>query len=397
VSDEPARRSVGPIELFRAFLVIGLTAFGVAALQDVRSVPVRRGWLELEDVDEGLGVVQLYPGATMMDLVAYVGYRTGRIRGAIAAAAGFVAPSLLLVLGLSWAYVEYGALGPVGDLLVGLNAIVVGVIANVGLDFAGQHLRGWLGAALASMAFAVALLGGNVLWVVPGALIIGAAFMAPRSSREPRRGVVPVSRRRLALSLVPAVVVAAGVVVAAVLPGILAELTVTMAKVGAVAFGNGYTILPVLQQNVVDVHHWLSLSAFGAGIAFGQLTPGPILITAVFVGFVVAGWWGSILAAVAIFAPSVAMTIVAAEIYPALRGVAGVRGAITGVMAAFVGLLASVVVVLGRQIVEVPAALVLASCSLAAVRLLRWNLLAVFAAGLAAWAVYLGLNGLLHR
>jgi chromate transporter len=386
---------VGTLELFRVFFVIGLTAFGAAVLQSLRSVPVKRGWLRREEIDEGLGLVQLYPGAMMVDLVAYVGYRTGRIRGALVATTGFVAPSLLLVLGLSWAYVQYGTTGGIGDFVVGLDAIVVGVVASVAWDFARQHLRGKLGAALALAALAVGILGANLLWAVLGALIVGALFLRPAREglAEADRGVVRISRHRLALALVPAAVVAAGACVAMLAPGTLATLTADMAKIGAVAFGNGYTILPVLQQDVVDTHHWLSLSAFGAGIAFGQATPGPILITAVFVGFIVAGWWGGILAAVGIFAPSVAMTIVAAEIYPYLRRLAWVRGAITGIMAAFVGLLGGVVLSLGRQVLGIRAALVLAAGALAAVRAFRWNLLLVFGAGLAAWAVYLALGG----
>jgi chromate transporter len=160
-----------------------------------------------------------------------------------------------------------------------------------------------------------------------------------------------------------------------------------------VAFGNGSTILPVLQQDVVGLHHWLTPQAFAAGVGFGQVTPGPFLITASFVGFQVAGWWGGILSAVAIFAPSVAMTVVAAEVYPSLRHLAPVRGAIRGIMAVFVGLLATVVLSLGRQVLPVPAALVLSAGALVAVRSFRWNLLAVFGAGLALWAIYLLLGG----
>jgi chromate transporter len=166
-----------------------------------------------------------------------------------------------------------------------------------------------------------------------------------------------------------------------------------MTKIGAVAFGNGATILPVLQQDSVTTHHWLSAKDFGVGIALGQATPGPLLITATFVGFRVAGWWGGILAAVAIFAPSVAMTTVMAELYPYLRRVAAVRGAIRGVMAAFVGLLAVVVYSIGHAVRPVPAAWVLALAVLVAARWLKWNVPTLFAAGLAMWAIYLMLGG----
>lgn len=139
--------TVGLFELFGTFFVIGLTAFGMAILASIRSVPARRGWLSREDVDEGVGLVQLYPRAMMMDLVAYVGYRTRRIRGAMLATPGFITPSL--VLGLSWAYAEFRAVSGVRDLVTGLDAIVVGVVASVALDFAARHARGKVEAVLA--------------------------------------------------------------------------------------------------------------------------------------------------------------------------------------------------------------------------------------------------------
>ena len=116
-------------------------------------------------------------------------------------------------------------------------------------------------------------------------------------------------------------------------------------------------------------------------------------MTAAFVGYHVAGWWGGIVAALAIFAPSVALTTIAAEAYPHLRHLAWVRGAIRGIMAAFVGLLATVTLSLGRLVLPSPAALALAAAALVAVRVFRWNLPVVFGAGLAAWAIYLALGG----
>ncbi len=399
-------------ELFVTFLVIGASAFGMAIMQSIRSIPVKRGWLSREEIDEGFGLVQLYPGALMVDLVAYIGYRMRRVRGALAAVAGFVTPSLVLLLGLSWAYFTYGAHPEVRNLLVGLDALVVGVLINVAADFGSQHARDAIASIVAIGAFALAVAGANVLWAVLGGFAVGAlAWRQPTpasiGSLESKVSVSPnpvdtsaaeldaawrFSWRRLAWASVPGLIVLAIAMIAAFESGALAAVTADMSKIGAVAFGNGTAIMPILQQDSV-AHHWLTVSQFSAGVGFGQVTPGPFLSTAAFVGFAASGWWGGIAAGVAIYAPSVAMTMVVAEIYPLVRRLRFVRGAIKGVMAAFTGLLAYMVLVLARPVLPVSAAIVLAAAAFVAVRTLKWSTIVVFAAGLIVWGVYLAAGG----
>lgn len=391
--DAAGARLPGVGELFRTFLVIGASAFGMAVMQSIRSVPVKRRWLTQGEVDEGFGVVQLYPGAIMMDLAAFIGYRLRGIRGALAAAAGFLTPSLALMLGLSWAYFTYGAHPVVRDLVLGLDGLVVGVLASVAWEFGRQHARGRLRATVTAGSFLVSVAGLNVLWAVLGAFVVGAVALrgqppAASSGAEPDR---PWSWRKLALAATPAVVVAAAISVAAFATGALGAVTTDMAKIGTVAFGNGTVILPIVGQDAV-AHHWLTLRQFSAGVAFGQVTPGPFLVTAAFVGYAAAGWWGGLAAGLAIFAPSVAMTIIVGEVYPSLRRLRWVRGAIAGIMAGFTGLLAGLVLILGADVLRTPA-VALAAFAFAAARGLKWNSLAVFAAGLALWSVYLAAGG----
>ena len=384
----------GTVELFRTFLVVGVSAFGMAIMQAVRSTPVRRRWLSRHEVDEGFAVVQMYPGPIMMDLVAFIGYRLRRVRGGLAAAAGFLAPSLLLVLGMSWAYFTYGTHPEVRDLVVGLNALVVGVLVSVTLDFGAEYARAKLPAIVALGAFAVGVSGVSVLWAVLGAFAVGVVAMRGDGDAVPPATVSagPLSRRRLVLAGVPALIVVACVAVAALASGAVAALVVDMAKIGSIAFGNGTVILPILQQDAVG-HHWLTASEFSAGVAIGQVTPGPIMTTAAFVGFAAAGWWGGLAAGLAIFAPSVALTMIVGEVYPYLRRLSWVRGAIAGLMAGFTGLLASMILILGRPILPVPAALGLAGAAFVALRVLRWNTLTIFALGIAIWSVYLAAGG----
>jgi len=386
-------------ELFTTFLVVGVSAVGMGIMQAIRTVPVQRGWMAQEDIDEGMGLVQLYPGAIMVDLITYIGYRLRGIRGALVSVVAFVGPSLVLLLGLSWAFFTYGSHPVVIDLAIGLEALVVGVLVNLALDFGAQHATGTIPALVALGAFAVEAAGQNVLWAVFGALVVGALALGPaagKSGATPAADTTPspvsISWSRLALATVPGLVIVAGVVVAALSPGALAAVSADMAKTGAVAFGNGTAIMPILQQDAV-AHHWLTLRQFGVGVGFGQVTPGPFLSTASFVGYAAAGWWGGVAAGLAIYAPSVAMTMIVAEVYPVFRRFAWVRGAIVGVMAAFTGLLAGLVLVLGRPVLPVPAAIGLAGAAFVAVRVLKWNTLVVFAAGLAVWVVYLAAGG----
>jgi chromate transporter len=399
VGAEVAPTSPMLIELFTTFVVVGVSAVGMGIMQAIRSVPVERGWMSQEDIDEGMGLVQLYPGAIMVDLITYIGYRLRGIRGALVSVVAFVGPSLVLLLGLSWAFFTYKSHPVITDLAVGVEALVVGVLVNLTIDFGAEHASGRLTALVALGAFAVEVAGQNVLWAVLGALVIGALALSPGSAKPgaaQHAGRAPaamsISWSRLALATVPGLVVVAGAVVAAASPGALAAVSAAMAKIGAVAFGNGTAIMPLLQQSAVE-HHWLTLRQFGVGVGLGQVTPGPFLSTAAFVGYGAAGWWGGIAGGLAIYAPSVAMTMVVAEIYPVFRRLTWVRGAIMGVMAAFTGLLAGMVLVLGRPVLSVPAAVGLAGAAFVAVRVLKWNMLLVFAAGLCVWIVYLVLGG----
>ena len=156
--------------------------------------------------------------------------------------------------------------------------------------------------------------------------------------------------------------------------------------------GNGTVVLPVLPQDAL-AHHWLTSSQFGAGVAFGQVTPGPVLTTAAFVVFAAAGWWGALAGGLAVFAPSVALTMIVGETYPYLRRLAWVRGAIAGIMAGLAGLLASMVLALDRPVFSVPPALGLAAAAFVAVRVYRLSTLFVFVAGLVVWVGYLAAGG----
>lgn len=156
-------------------------------------------------------------------------------------------------------------------------------------------------------------------------------------------------------------------------------------KIGSIAFGNGLTILPLIQADVVDTFHWLTLNQFVDGIALSQITPGPFLVIATFIGFKLSGVWGALLTTFAIFSPSFVLTLVFTEIFTYVKNLDFVRGALTGVLAAFVGLLAAMLLQMGAVIAPHPAGLIFAAASFAGVRYFKLDILWIFAGGLLLW------------
>ena len=380
---------VGLTTILLAYLQVGLTAFGFSILQKLKSLVLERGWLSEEEMNEGLALVQLYPGPIMVDFTAYVGYKLRGVPGALLATLGFVAPSFVLMLALSAAYFAAGNLPWVHPLFLGLEALVVGVVLNVTLDFGGRALKGRVEATLAVGAFAALAFKANAILIVLAALGLGALLLRPAGKGQAapgpshRAAATPV-RRWIAIGAVVAAVlaVAAG---AWALRSDVGQMALAFFKIGSVAFGSGMTILPLIQADVVDAHHWLTLSQFADGIALGQITPGPFLITAAFVGFKMGGVLGAALATFGMFSPSFAMTLIFTELFARLRNLAAFRGALAGVLAAFVGLLANVTLQLAGVGIAGPASLALAAGAFVAVRFFRLDILWVFLGGLALW------------
>ncbi|MGB9585863.1 MAG: chromate transporter, partial [Anaerolineales bacterium] len=175
----------------------------------------------------------------------------------------------------------------------------------------------------------------------------------------------------------------------------IGKLALSLFKIGAVAFGNGTTIIPLIQADVVDKYHWLTMNQFADGIALGQITPGPFLITAAFIGYKMGGWAAALLATFAMFSPSFVMTLIFTEVFSRLKNLSVVRGALAGILAAFVGLLASVILQLGKASIIAPSSLVLAAAAFVAACYYKMDIIWIFIIGLLLWAgaMTLGLIG----
>ena len=223
---------------------------------------------------------------------------------------------------------------------------------------------------LALLAAAIAMSGMNLLWAVAAGVVAGAGIRQRNAVPVVEGTGVPLRLKRLAAPLA----VCGGLLGIAIYswlkPSPLNDVIAVFMKIGAIAFGNGYTILPLIQKAAVVEHHWLTTSQLGAAIGIGQFTPGPILNVATFTGYFAAGILGAVAASVAIYAPSFGMTLIVAEAYPRFRHVEWIRSAIQGVLAAFVGLLLMVLVRLGEHALTGPLAIAVASLAFVALRYL---------------------------
>jgi len=378
--------------IFTSYFIVGLTAFGMAILQKLKALVMDNKWLSEEEMNDGLAMVQLYPGPLMVDFAAYVGYKLRGVWGATLATLGFILPSFVLMSVLSAFYFAAGNLPWVHPLFLGLEALVVGVLFNVTLEMGGRNIQQRTQAVIMLLAFGALLFKVNAVLIVLVALGLGAWLIRPipgagknAGAGKPSPKIEPFSSKRWAAIAVVVAVILAVVAFSWSLKSEIGGLALSLFKIGSVAFGNGSAIIPLIQYEAVEAHPWMSLSQFADGIALGQITPGPFLITATFIGYKLAGFWGGLLATFAIFSPSFAMTLVFTEVFARIRNLKPVRGALAGVMASFVGLLAVVLLQLGGLALTGPAAFVLAGAAFVAVRWFKVDILWVFVGGLAVW------------
>jgi chromate transporter len=195
----PERLPVALLTLFLTALEIGAVAFGFAMLHKIKAVVVKRQWMSEEEVNEGVALVQLYPGPIMVDLVAYVGYKLRGVPGALTATLGFVLPSFASMLVLSAAYFALGTLAWSHLLFLGLDALVIGIIVHATLDVAQRTLTGRLEAAIALAAFIALQFDLNAFLIVLLALVSGAWLLRPAGAQDQAR--VPPTRRRRPVSI----------------------------------------------------------------------------------------------------------------------------------------------------------------------------------------------------
>ena len=330
--------------LFLALLRLGLTAFGGPAMVAyIGDLAVRkRRWLSDEAFADGVALCQSIPGATAMQTAAYVGLRTRGAAGALAAFVGFGLPAFAFMLVLSGVYTVTRDLHSVASAFRGLHVIVVALIANAVVTFGRSSIKGWRDAVLAGGAAIFLLFRGSPILAILAAAVVAALLY--RGASLPMKPVRTGPRSRPIASVIVPAILAGGAALAVlfVADRRLFDLATVMVKVDLFAFGGGFASVPVMLHQVVNVRNWMDGRTFMDGIALGQITPGPIVITATFVGYQIAGLIGAIIGTVAIFSPSFLMLLITAPYLGRLQNSLLFRRALRGVLGSFVGLLLAV-------------------------------------------------------
>jgi len=359
--------------LFLAFLRLGATAFGgpaTVAYIGNRAVDKHR-WLSQELFQDGVALCQSIPGATAMQTAAYVGLRAGGPAGALAAFVGFGLPAFVLMIILSALYQKTQDLQPVIAAFRGLHLIVISLIANAAVNFGRSSIRNWRDLLLAAGAAVFLILHGNPILAIAGAALLGLLIYqaADVPAAGPPASLPSQSRRRswMPWTLIP--LMAIGLAVLFVLSRQLFDLSAMMLKIDLFAFGGGFASVPLMLHEVVDVRHWLSAKTFMDGIALGQVTPGPIVITATFVGYQIAGLAGAVVGTVSIFSPSFFMVLATVPYLDRVQHNAAFRKTLRGVLASFVGLLAAVAVHFGMAVSWSIPSIAVAAAAFVALRL----------------------------
>jgi chromate transporter len=375
-----------PTALFLAFLRLGATAFGGPAMVAyVGALATRRGWASKEEFAEGVALCQSIPGATAMQSAAFVGLRAGGLRGAAAAYVGFGLPAVCLMLAASAAYSRTGSLPAVQAAFGGLRAMIVALVASSAYRFARAHVSSAADALVALGCAAALHARASPVAVIAAAVLLAVALLrgAPSAAAVPPRDWPPGIPRAAAF------VLGAGLVLAAVLllwAPRLGALALLFMKIDALAFGGGFASIPLMFREVVEARPWLAAQTFMDGIALGQITPGPMVVTATFVGYQVAGVAGAVVATVGVFLPSFVLVAAVAPWFARLRALAWFPRALHGALLAFVGLLVSVAVQLGRAVEWSPGSAALAVAAFVALRAgvdVLWVVLASGAVALA--------------
>jgi chromate transporter len=325
-------------ELVRYFLRLGCLGFGgpVALVgQMERELVDGKKWLTKEQMREAIAICQSLPGPLAIQVGVYISYLRGGFWGAWAGGWAFILPNFIIVAALGALYVYLGDLQPVTAVFYGVSPAVIALILHSCYRLARLGMEDWLQWVIAAVCLAVTvILQTEVALLFIGAGVVGILYYGSLFRRSPA-----------ALALTAPVL-------AQLAPNasgsILGKLLLFFLKAGSLTFGSGLVIVPFLEQGLVQQFGWLDQRQFLIAVAIGMISPGPVVITATFVGYLVAGFWGSLVSTIGIFLPSFLLVLIAAPLLARHRGNLNVQGFVKGAYAAAIGTILGACILLGR-------------------------------------------------
>jgi chromate transporter len=364
ISAETATPELVEVSLVRFagyFLRLGTFGFGgpIALAGHMQQDLVDdRHWISKQDYVEGLALAQLAPGPLAAQLAIYLGYVRNGILGATAVAVAFVLPSFLMVLALSAAYVRYGGLSWMQAIFYGIGASVIAIIARSAYKLTkltlGKEKLLW--GIFAVLAVTTAWTSREIVWLF---LVAGVVSLLIKAM--PTKAQVETVRPSIGLFMLPTLSGATG----------LFGIFLYFAKAGLFVFGSGLAVVPFLYGGVVQEHHWLTERQFVDAVAVAMITPGPVVITVAFIGYLVAGIFGATAAAVGIFFPVYLVVVLLAPSYKRWAKNPQLNAFVRGVTAAATGAIAGAVIVLARRSIYDVATLMIAVVTFGV--LIRWK------------------------
>jgi chromate transporter len=359
IAATPAGGLINEVVIY--FLRLGLVGFGgpVALVgQMERELVTERKWLSKEQMREGIAICQSLPGPLAIQVGIYASYLRAGFWGAWAGGWSFIFPNFVIVAALGALYVYLGDLRPVTAVFYGVSPAVIALILHSCYRLAKLGMEDWLQWTIAAACLVITVvLQAEVALLFIGAGIIGILYYGSLFRRRPPAALTAVP---VLAQLAP---VASG--------STLGKLLLFFLKAGSLTFGSGLVIVPFLQQGLVQQYGWLDPHQFLIAVAIGMISPGPVVITATFVGYLVAGFWGSLVSTIGIFLPSFILVLVAAPLLARRRANPNVQGFVKAAYAAAIGTILGACILLGRIAIGDWLTVLIAAAAVAA--LFRWN------------------------
>jgi chromate transporter len=333
-----SRSSTSLAEVARLFLRLGVTAFGgpaahIAMMHD--ETVKRRKWLSDQEFLDLVGATNLIPGPNSTEMAIHIGFRQAGWRGLIVGGSCFIGPAMLIVLALAWVYVRFGTLPQAEWLLYGVKPVVIAIVLQALWGLGRKAIRGPVLAVVVGLVVVLYFLGANeIVLLVAGGLAVTLLSNVRR-----------LAGRTMSFVLLP---LGATGLPQAETSHSLSVLFFTFLKIGSVLYGSGYVLLAFLRSDFVLRLGWLTDQQLLDAVAIGQVTPGPVFTTATFIGFLIAGVPGALLATLGIFLPSFLFVAISNPLIPRIRNSPWISSLLDGVNAASLGLMAAVTWQLGR-------------------------------------------------